>query len=62
MCLRFAFLLTTRLAAARPVPGRPPRLGPLQMRKLWTLIVGADPRRLQFDFALWTCDMVRELN
>ena len=46
---------------ARPVPGRPPRLGPLQMRKLWTLIVGTDPRQLQFDFALWTCDMVREL-
>jgi hypothetical protein len=25
---------------ARPVPGRPPRLTPLQMRRLWTLIVG----------------------
>lgn len=46
---------------ARPVPGRPPRLGPLQMRRLWTLIVGADPRQLQFDFALWTTEMIREL-
>jgi len=46
---------------ARPVPGRPPRLAPLQMRKLWTLIVGADPRQLQFEFALWTREMVREL-
>jgi transposase len=46
---------------ARPVPGRPPRLKPLQMRRLWTLIVGADPRQLQFEFALWTREMVREL-
>jgi transposase len=46
---------------ARPVPGRPPRLGPLQMRRLWTLIAGADPRQLQFDFALWTTEMIREL-
>lgn len=33
----------------------------LQMRRLWTLIVDADPRQLQFDFALWTTKMVREL-
>lgn len=46
---------------ARPVPGRPPRLKPLQMRRLWSLIVGADPRQLQFEFALWTREMVREL-
>lgn len=46
---------------ARPVPGRPPRLQPLQMRKLWALIVGTDPRQLQFEFALWTREMVREL-
>jgi len=46
---------------ARPVPGRPPRLAPLQMRRLWTLVVGTDPRQLQFDFALWTREMVREL-
>ena len=46
---------------ARPVPGRPPKLTGEQMRRLYTLIVGADPRRLEFGFALWTRDMVREL-
>jgi len=46
---------------ARPVPGRPPRLAPLQMRRLWTLVAGTDPRQLQFDFALWTREMVREM-
>lgn len=46
---------------ARPVPGRPPRLSPQQVRRLWTLIVGVDPRQLEFEFALWTRQMVREL-
>ena len=46
---------------AKPVPGRPPRLSALQMRELWGLVVGSDPRQLQFDFALWTREMVREL-
>ena len=46
---------------AKPVPGRPPRLALLQMRRLWTLIAGTDPRQLQFDFALWTTEMVHEL-
>jgi transposase len=46
---------------AKPVPGRPPRLSALQMRALWGLIVGGDPRQMQFDFALWTRAMVREL-
>jgi transposase len=46
---------------ARPVPGRPPRLSGDQLRRLYTLIVGADPRQLEFEFALWTREMVREL-
>ena len=46
---------------ARPVPGRPPTLSGEQMRRLYTLITGADPRQLEFAFALWTRDMVREL-
>jgi transposase len=29
---------------ARPVPGRPPKLSGEQMRRLYTLIAGADPR------------------
>jgi transposase len=46
---------------ARPVPGRPPKLTGEQMRRLYTLIVGTDPRQLQFEFALWTREMVRVL-
>lgn len=46
---------------AKPVPGRPPRLKPPQVRRLWTLIVGSDPRQLEFESALWTREMVREL-
>lgn len=47
--------------AARPVPGRPPKLSGAQMRTLYTMIVGADPGQYEFDFALWTRDMVRTL-
>lgn len=46
---------------AKPVPGRPPKLSGAQLRKLYTLIAGANPRQLQFEFALWTRDIVREL-
>jgi transposase len=46
---------------ARPVPGRPPKLSWTQLRTLRAMIVGNDPRQLQFEFALWTRDMVREL-
>jgi transposase len=46
---------------ARPVPGRPPKLSGEQMRRLYTLIAGTDPRQLEFGFALWTRDMVRTL-
>jgi transposase len=43
------------------VPGRPPKLTGEQMRRLYTLVVGTDPRQLQFAFALWTRQMVRTL-
>jgi len=46
---------------ARPVPGRPPKLSGPQLRRLYTPIVGADPRQLEFQFALWTREMIREL-
>ena len=46
---------------AKPVPGRPPKLNGQQIARLYTLIVGKDPRQLQFEFALWTRDMVREV-
>lgn len=31
------------------------------MRKLYTLIVGTNPRQLQFEFSLWTREIVREV-
>ena len=46
---------------ARPVPGRPPKLGGPQMSRLYVLIVGGDPRQLQFESALWTREMIREV-
>jgi transposase len=47
--------------AAKPVPGRPPKLSPEQTRQVFAWVTGNDPRQLAFDFALWTRDMVREL-
>src|SRR3954454_2673696 len=46
---------------ARPVPGRPPKLSGEQMRRRHRLIVGHDPRQLEFEFGLWTRQMVIEL-
>jgi hypothetical protein len=39
---------------AKPVPGRPAKLEGRQIARLYALIVGNDPRQLQFDYALWT--------
>jgi transposase len=48
------------LTVKRP-PGRTPRLTDKQRDRLRKLVVGRDPRQLQFEFALWTRQMVREL-
>jgi transposase len=42
-------------------PGRTPRLTDKQMATLRKLVIGRDPRQLQFDFAMWTRQMVRDL-
>lgn len=46
---------------AKPIPGRPRKLSGAQLRRIYALVVGSDPRQLQFEFALWTRDMVRQL-
>ena len=46
---------------AQPVPGRPPKLGGPQLSRLYALIAGQDPRQMQFEFALWTREMIREV-
>ena len=46
---------------AKPVPGRPPKLDGGQLRRVYQLVAGSDPRQLEFEFALWTRDMIREL-
>ena len=43
------------------MPGRPPKLGGPQLSRLYALIAGRDPRQLQFEFALWTREMIREV-
>lgn len=45
----------------KSLPGAAPKLSEEQVSQLWKLIVGRDPRQLQFEFALWTREMVREL-
>lgn len=47
--------------AVKPSGGSSPKLSPEQLDKLRKWLVGKDPRQLQFDFALWTRDMVRVL-
>jgi transposase len=47
--------------AAKPVPGRPPKLSEAQIARLYELIVGANPAQFCFEFALWTRDMVRQV-
>lgn len=45
---------------SKAIPGRPSKLSEVQTRRVYEVVVGRDPRQMQFDFALWTRDLVRE--
>jgi transposase len=45
----------------RKAPGAAPKLTKDQMRQLRQWITGRDPRQLEFDYALWTREIIREL-
>jgi transposase len=45
----------------KKAPGPEPKLSEQQMVRLRGIVIGRDPRQLQFDFALWTREMVRVL-
>ena len=45
----------------RPLPGAAPKLTDRQTSQLRSWLVGRDPRQFQFDFALWTRTIVRDL-
>lgn len=46
---------------AKPVPGRPPRLSPEQVRRLFVLLAENDPRHIDPESTLWTRELVRAL-
>src|SRR5919205_4247791 len=45
----------------RPIPGGVPKLTDQQTSQLRGWLAGRDPRQFQFDFALWTRKIVRDL-
>jgi transposase len=47
--------------AVKKAGGSEPKLSQKQVDQLVRWLVGRDPRQLQFDFALWTRDMIRTL-
>nr|WP_083833563.1 helix-turn-helix domain-containing protein [Pseudoxanthomonas spadix] len=46
---------------AKPIAGAPPKLGPKQVAKLLRMIQSKSPLQCQFEFAVWTLSMIREL-
>lgn len=47
--------------AAKPVPGRPPKLTPRQLATLARIVRDQNPLQLKFEYALWTLAMIREV-
>lgn len=45
----------------KSAPGRTPKLTDDQFEQVRKLVVGKNPRQLQFEFAMWTRQMVRDL-
>ena len=46
---------------AKPIPGRPPKLGPDQMRWLAKAVRDNTPMQFKFEFGLWTLSLLAEL-
>ena len=46
---------------AKPIPGAPPKLNARQIARLSRLLRTKNPLQLEFEFALWTLSMIREL-
>lgn len=47
--------------AAKPILGRPGKLTDEQVRQVYAVLRGKDPRQLGFEFALWPRWMIRDL-
>ena len=45
----------------KKIPGRKPRLSGSQLKQLFDWITLKSPQQMQFDFALWTRDMIRQV-